>query len=122
MPCPPRPHPQGASWRICPCAHVETLAHRRSSPVLNFPHPLLFATSPLITRSFLFRALPRGGLLFLAAGACALAFAPPGGSGLSARELAQGYREGRVLAEPKPEMVPAIDKLERAEGYTLRAR
>ena len=47
---------------------------------------------------------------------------PPGGSGLSASERAQGYREGRVLAKPLPAMLPVIDKVERAEGYTLRGR
>ncbi|HEY4988816.1 MAG TPA: S8 family serine peptidase, partial [Opitutaceae bacterium] len=38
------------------------------------------------------------------------------------REVAQGYRDGRVVAKPKPEMVGQIDRMERAEGLKLRAR
>ena len=88
---------------------------------MNSP-PLQPATRPSISGSPVAPAWLRAGLLFLAAASCALAFPTPGGSGLSARELAQGYRDGRVLAKPKPGMVPVIDKFERAEGLTLRAR
>jgi outer membrane protein assembly factor BamB/subtilisin family serine protease len=42
--------------------------------------------------------------------------------GLSAREIAQGYKDGIVLAKPRAQMLPAIDKLEAAEGLTLRAK
>jgi outer membrane protein assembly factor BamB/subtilisin family serine protease len=64
----------------------------------------------------------RGALLFLGAVACASAFPPPRGGALTAKELAQGYRDGRVLAMPRPEMLPVIDKIEQSEGLALRAR
>jgi outer membrane protein assembly factor BamB len=57
-------------------------------------------------------------LAFAVAGAAP----PPGAGGLSARELAQGYRDGIVLAKPRPEILPGIDKIERAEGLGLKAR
>ena len=41
---------------------------------------------------------------------------------LTARESAQGFREGRVLAKPKAEMLAGIDQAEAAEGLTLRAK
>ncbi len=62
-------------------------------------------------------------MLLVAAFACAAAAAPTLNNGsLSARELAQGYREGTVLAKPRAEMLSTIDQAERAEGLTLRAR
>jgi outer membrane protein assembly factor BamB len=41
---------------------------------------------------------------------------------LGARESAQGYREGVVLAKPKAGMLATIDKVEAGEGLRLRAR
>jgi outer membrane protein assembly factor BamB len=44
------------------------------------------------------------------------------GGDLSARELAQGYRDGIVLAKPKADMLATIDRIEANEGLALRAR
>jgi len=55
-----------------------------------------------------------------ACGAGALPF--PKGGGLTARELAQGFRDGVVLAKPKAEMLPTIDGVERGEGLVPRAQ
>jgi outer membrane protein assembly factor BamB/subtilisin family serine protease len=68
--------------------------------------------------------LSRGACLLCAALAWAVAAAEPvpRGGGPSARELAQGYRDGRVLAKPRKEMLPTIDRAEGAEGLSLRAR
>ena len=55
-----------------------------------------------------------------ACGAGALPF--PKGGGLTARELAQGFRDGVVLAKPKAEMLPTIDWVERGEGLVPRAQ
>jgi outer membrane protein assembly factor BamB/subtilisin family serine protease len=41
---------------------------------------------------------------------------------LTAKELAQGYRDGVVVAKPRPELVPTIDGVERGEGMTVAAR
>lgn len=54
--------------------------------------------------------------------AAARAAAPNPADGLSAREIAQGYGDGRVLAKPRREMLPMIDQVERAEGLSPRAR
>jgi outer membrane protein assembly factor BamB len=48
--------------------------------------------------------------------------APPPGTIPTAKEIAQGYRDGRVLAKPKAGMLSTIDKVERAEGLRVRAR
>jgi outer membrane protein assembly factor BamB/subtilisin family serine protease len=40
----------------------------------------------------------------------------------TAKELAQGYRDGVVLAKPRPELMPTIDGVERSEGLVLAAR
>jgi outer membrane protein assembly factor BamB/subtilisin family serine protease len=58
----------------------------------------------------------------VALSASAFAFTPPGAGGPTARETAQGYRDGRVLAKPKPGMAASIDSAERAEGLSLRSR
>jgi outer membrane protein assembly factor BamB/subtilisin family serine protease len=70
----------------------------------------------------------RGRLRYLfalaaaAALACASSAAPfKNAAGLSAKELAQGYRDGVVLAKPKAQMLPTIDKAEQAEGLVPRA-
>jgi outer membrane protein assembly factor BamB/subtilisin family serine protease len=62
-----------------------------------------------------------GGVLFFAWVAVGYP-APPPGSGPTAKEISQGYRDGRVLAKPKSEMVPNIDRVERSEGLRVRAR
>ena len=54
--------------------------------------------------------------------ACAAAAAPfEKGATFTAKEQAQGYRDGVVLAKPRPEMVPSIDAVERGEGLRPRA-
>jgi outer membrane protein assembly factor BamB/subtilisin family serine protease len=59
--------------------------------------------------------------LILAA-ASAFAVAPPVPGGMTQKEVAQGFRDGRVLAMPRQEMVATIDKVERSEGIQVRAR
>jgi len=55
--------------------------------------------------------------------ACAQAMPNPARTGeLTSKELAQGFRDGRVLAKPKAAMLPTIDAVERGEGMTLRAQ
>jgi outer membrane protein assembly factor BamB/subtilisin family serine protease len=61
-------------------------------------------------------------MVLAAAVASALGAPPPAAGGLSAREIAQGYRDGRVLAKPRREMLPTIDRVERGEGLRVRAR
>src|ERR1700722_19690256 len=95
----------------CKCRPPVTMALRPPSPVLKSP-PLSPATSPSDAGSPRAPNWLRIGLLFLASSACALSFAPPSPT---AKETAQGYRDGRVLAKPKPEMAATIDKAERAE-------
>jgi len=57
-----------------------------------------------------------------AALACSAAAAPLGQRApLTAREQAQGYRDGVVLAKPRPEALAAIDGVERNEGLRPRA-
>jgi outer membrane protein assembly factor BamB/subtilisin family serine protease len=48
--------------------------------------------------------------------------APTRGGRYSAKELAQGYRDGVVIAKPKAAMLATVDAAERAEGLTLQAR
>ena len=86
----------------------------------------------LPTRSFL--ELPRTpesrtapwlrGLLVLAAVAVgASAAVPPQRSASpTAREVAQGYRDGQLIAKPKAAMLAGIDAAEKGEGLSLRAR
>ncbi len=64
----------------------------------------------------------RVGLILIAAMASGFAAAPPNTGGLSARELAQGFRDGRVLAKPRQEAAATIDQVERSEGLRVRAR
>ena len=55
--------------------------------------------------------------------ACTAAAAPLQKAGsFTAKERAQGYRDGVVLAKPRAEMLPTIDKVERGEGLTPRAQ
>jgi outer membrane protein assembly factor BamB/subtilisin family serine protease/septal ring-binding cell division protein DamX len=65
-------------------------------------------------------------ILAAAAASClacaALAVSPQTIGGLTPRELAQGYSDGRVLAKPRAEALPTIDRAEKAEGYRLRSR
>jgi outer membrane protein assembly factor BamB/subtilisin family serine protease len=63
----------------------------------------------------------RLGAALLASAASSLA-APPAAGAPSARELAQGYRDGRVLAKPRDAMLPSIDQAEQAEGLRVHAR
>jgi len=54
--------------------------------------------------------------------ACAAAAGPLARNApLTAKEQAQGYRDGVVLAKPRPELLPAIDRVERGEGIRPRA-
>jgi outer membrane protein assembly factor BamB/subtilisin family serine protease len=62
------------------------------------------------------------GALYVAALSSALAAPPPAPAGPSAKELAQGYRDGRVIAKPVQGLVSTIDQIEKAEGLSLRAR
>jgi outer membrane protein assembly factor BamB/subtilisin family serine protease len=95
------------------------LAHSLAPIVIN---PLL---PPL---SLISRILPqkRGawllrGVLALVLGTAALRAAPwMVSSMLTAKELSQGFRDGRVIAKPKTEMLPTIDALERNEGMTIK--
>jgi len=84
--------------------------------------PLQPAQSPL--RSWPARTLTalRAGLLLLAAIGAASAAPPPSAASLTAGEIAQGYRDGYVLAKPKPQMLTAIDSIEKGEGLGLQAR
>jgi outer membrane protein assembly factor BamB/subtilisin family serine protease len=41
-------------------------------------------------------------------------------SGLTAKEITQGFRDGRVIAKPKASMLSSIDSVERNEGMTLK--
>jgi outer membrane protein assembly factor BamB/subtilisin family serine protease len=60
-------------------------------------------------------------LVFAAAALCASAAPPPQAvGGLSAKELAQGFRDGRLLAKPRASMLPTIDALEKADGLAVR--
>jgi outer membrane protein assembly factor BamB len=73
------------------------------------------------------RHLARARSLFALLAAAALACAAPAasfkaGGSFSAREQAQGYRDGVVLAKPKAAMLPTIDQVERGEGLTPRAQ
>jgi outer membrane protein assembly factor BamB/subtilisin family serine protease len=88
------------------------------------PNPLPKARAQRLTglprRPELLRRL--SALAAAAVFASAAAAAPfKDASGLSARELKQEYRDGVVLTKPKAEMVPGIDKAERAEGLVPRA-
>jgi outer membrane protein assembly factor BamB/subtilisin family serine protease len=64
----------------------------------------------------------RTGVVLIASALSALAAPPPSVGGPSARELAQGYRDGRVLAMPRQAMLQTIDQVERGEGLRVRAR
>ena len=62
-------------------------------------------------------------LVVAAALSCAAVAAPfQAAGGFSAGEQAQGYRDGVVLAKPRPEMLPMIDRVERSEGLMPRAQ
>ncbi|MBM3867246.1 MAG: hypothetical protein FJ381_15385, partial [Verrucomicrobia bacterium] len=54
--------------------------------------------------------------------ALALPAAEPAAEGFTARELAQGYREGVVLAKPRAGRHAEADAAERREGVRLRRR
>ncbi len=86
------------------------------------PSPLQPAASLPESRSARARAWLRAGLILVAGAASAFAAAPPVDGGLSTREIAQGFRDGRVLAKPRAEHVATIDTLEQSEGYRVRAR
>jgi outer membrane protein assembly factor BamB len=99
------------------------MAQRDPSSVLK-ALPLTTALFPARRR---LRFLPRWMGAFLAAAAVAAsgrAAAPARDFGgvLTAKEIAQGYRDGVVLAKPRPELVASIDQAERAEGMTVWAR
>jgi len=63
-------------------------------------------------------------LLVLFLGGAAVAAPPPPSrmGALTARELAQGFRDGRILAKPRPELVATIDALEQADGVVVTRR
>src|SRR5277367_1857479 len=99
------------------------MAHRDPSFVLK-ALPLRSALSRPRRRP---RLLPRWVGAFLVTAAVAVsgrATAPARvfGGALTAEEVAQGYRDGVVIAKPRPELVPSIDQAERAEGMTVWAR
>ena len=55
--------------------------------------------------------------------ACSAAASPFSAGGfLGQEERSQGYRDGVVIAKPKPEMAATVDQAERGEGLTLRAQ
>src|ERR1017187_6165911 len=61
-------------------------------------------------------------LVVAAALSCAAVAAPfQAAGGFSAGEQAQGYRDGVVLAKPRPEMLPMVDRVERSEGLMPRS-
>jgi outer membrane protein assembly factor BamB/subtilisin family serine protease len=64
----------------------------------------------------------RACVVLIASASAALAVAPPVAGDMTAKEIAQGFRDGRVLAMPRQEMVATIDKVERSEGLQVRAR
>jgi outer membrane protein assembly factor BamB/subtilisin family serine protease len=65
----------------------------------------------------------RGVFILAAAALCASAAPPPSRTGgLTSKELAQGFRDGQVLAKPTAAVLPVIDQFEKAEGLTLRAK
>jgi outer membrane protein assembly factor BamB len=55
---------------------------------------------------------------------CCTAHAAPSfrSVGLNAAEIAQGYKEGVVMAKPKAGMIPIADQAERSEGLGMRER
>ncbi len=86
----------------------------KSLPLPNpYPHP-----------RHRFRRLPRWLRWLLAPALVGGAGAAPAlsGGGFTAKEIAQGYRDGVVIAKPKAEMVPTIDQAERGEGLRVWAR
>jgi outer membrane protein assembly factor BamB/subtilisin family serine protease len=80
------------------------------------------ATSPLEHGTARTPSWLRASLVLVASAASALAAAPPSGVGLSAGEVSQGFRDGRVIAKPRLESAATIDQVERSEGLRVQAR
>ena len=98
------------------------MAPRNPSLVLK---PIPLPPAPAKRWTGYLRRLERAGRALAAAAAalaCAAAAAPVGQRApLTAKEQAQGYRDGVVLAKPRPEALAAIDRVERDEGLRPRA-
>jgi outer membrane protein assembly factor BamB len=81
-------------------------------------------STPLRPGCFLFRRLPAALLLLLATARLVLAAVPLPMDGLefTPKEIAQGYRDGVLLAKPRPAHRYSADHAEAAEGRRLQRK